>query len=175
MKRAIVFVLLIFLLSEMVFALAFCGKKGSQDMGKNTTNNSGTINRGTQENLVSPKGFNREDYPGWPEVFNNDVAFTFRQTIDMTIEEFTGYVEREAPSASDITILFPTEAIRNNKSEYYTVYRLEDGKLAYVRFVYRPETGVGWYFGEVIGYPSKAANKKLNFVLEKDLPQNILK
>jgi len=144
-------------------------------MDKRTTNNSGAENKETQEYSVPPTAFNRKDYPSWPEVFNNDVAFTFRQTIGMTIGEFTEYVDRETPFASSFTILFPTEAIRNNKGEYYTVYRLKDGKLAYVRFVYHSETGVGWYFGEVIGYPSKGADEKLSFVLEKDLPQHILK
>jgi hypothetical protein len=88
------------------------------------------------------------------------------------MKSFDGFM-----TITDFNSTFPIKAVRKNQDEYYTVYSLKKNKLAYVVFRYSAYTGVTFYLNYIIEYPyaSEENKQKLWFLLEKDLPENIMK
>lgn len=103
-------------------------------------------------------------------LFSNDSLFTYDSNTNLTLSSFD-----DISTITDLNLTFPITSVRENGDVYYTVYSLKNKKLAYIVFEYNPNTGVDFYLKDVIEYPSDNSNEKLRFVLEKDLPEKILK
>ena len=104
-------------------------------------------------------------------IFSNDIVYSYDSNSKMTMKSFKGL-----HTITDLQNTFPIIAVRENASEYYTVYSLSENRLAYVWFKFSPDTGTTFFIKSIIEYPytSVESEQKLSFLLEKDLPQNIL-
>lgn len=103
-------------------------------------------------------------------IFNNDILFSYDSQSQLSMDSFKGL-----STMTDLNLTYPIKAVRQNGEEYYTIYSLKDRKLAYVVFQNSLNTGVNFYIKNIVEYPSDNADNKLCFLLEKDLPKNILK
>jgi hypothetical protein len=88
---------------------------------------------------------------------------------ELVIEDFEGIT-----TMSNLNIMYRITMVRKNGDNFYTVYSLKDRKLAYIKIIFRPETGTGFYVTDKIESQSGATDGKLEFVLEQDRPENIL-
>jgi len=104
-------------------------------------------------------------------IFSNDVLFVYDDQSNITIDGFS-----RLSTLTDFHLCYPMTAIHKNEGEYYTVYSLESGGLAYVMFRYSPNTGVDFYLSGIVEYPftSSEQEQKLWFLLPQDRPEVII-
>jgi hypothetical protein len=128
----------------------------------------GVIGSKLMETLGSVPGTEK---PYYGLVYSNETPFEYDEQSELTVDSLMGLA-----TATEFHSVYPTTAIRLSEGEYYTVYSLRDGQLAYVVFAYHPYTGVGLYLDHIIVYPysSQEQEQELWFLLPQDLPEAIL-
>lgn len=154
MKLKTIFVLMIMM--GGIFVLTACNSAEEKDINKNST-----------ENVKTKYDIHNEKKPS--DYFSNDILFTYHPDTNLTIESFDDFT-----TLTELKIEVGVEAIRQNNDNFYTVYSLKDNQLAYVVLWYSLYTGVDFYIDNILVYPADNVEENLPFLLEKDLPENIL-
>jgi hypothetical protein len=134
----------------------------NKESADNKMSNNGTqgVTNEVDENYVkSEKGI----------LFDNSISFEYNNASTLTHEDF-----KNISTMTDLHNKFPIFSVRNNNEQYYTIYNGNGNTLYYVIFMYSPNTGVNFFLEDVIEYTLNDNQDKLNFVLEKDMPSNIL-
>jgi hypothetical protein len=125
-----------------------------------------------KENDMGTNEIDWEELKKYTTTIDNSIDFSYNPRTKITTKKFNGLT-----TVTGFEIAFPGTILHQNQDEYYTVYSLKKNKLAYVVFHYSAYTGVTFYLNYIIEYPyaSEEDRQKLWFLLEKDLPENIMK
>ena len=104
-------------------------------------------------------------------VVSNDIPFVYDGQSDITIDGLSGLSTK-----SELHYHYPMTAIHKNEGEYYTIYSLKSGGLAYVKLKLLTTTGVDFMIFGIVEYPYKSPEQEqeLWFLLPQDCPEFIL-
>lgn len=101
-----------------------------------------------------------------PSHFDNKTEYAFSETF--SYEKFELRKDNYGIHKKD-------HPFRSHKKNYYLIFSLDDGSLAYVFYEYLPYTGITFAPKEIFIYPSDDIDKSFyKRILKKDYPEVLL-